>query len=140
MKVWQAKTKPVVVIGCSKACGTCIDKNANCSHWAHDGQCDNNPGYMRAMCPASCPSPSQQTGWTLTKAGGVKTPAGGCLDAAGQLPPSGAPVNWLRTAPCNATSTTQQFTYANNTLKSSDGRCLGVQSNWRWRVALFIVC
>uniref|UniRef100_A0A7S2EC20 Glutathione peroxidase n=1 Tax=Ditylum brightwellii TaxID=49249 RepID=A0A7S2EC20_9STRA len=31
-----------------------VDTHEGCSHWAEQGECDNNPGYMRANCQASC--------------------------------------------------------------------------------------
>ena len=60
------------------------------------------------------------------------TPSGDCLDSAGQLPAADAGLNWLRTAPCDSGSVTQQWVYENNMLKSRDGRCLGVESHWLW--------
>ena len=87
---------------------------------------------MHAMCPLSCPSTSNQRGWKLTSGGAVQTPAGDCLDTAGQLPSIGSGLNWLRTAPCAPGSETQHFTYVNNSIRAADGRCLGVESHWLW--------
>jgi len=133
MKIWQAQTLPAVVAGCGAGCPSmCVDQNPKCAVWAGQNQCEENPGYMRAVCPASCPSSSQQTGWKLTKSGQVVTPSGDCLDSAGQLPAADAGLNWLRTATCESGSVTQQWAYENNMLKSHDGRCLGVESHWLW--------
>ena len=30
------------------------DLNPNCEHWASNGECDNNPGYMLSNCAKSC--------------------------------------------------------------------------------------
>ena len=32
----------------------CIDSNAHCIWWAREGQCNDNPGYMRSRCKLSC--------------------------------------------------------------------------------------
>lgn len=32
----------------------CKDEQAACESWAKAGECENNPGYMRASCPVSC--------------------------------------------------------------------------------------
>lgn len=129
---WQAPTLPAVVAGCGPGCA-CIDKNVNCSRWAKQMQCVLNPGYMYAICPASCPSTSNQTGWNLRDDGSVLTPSGDCLDAAGQLPAKDAGLNWLRTRPCDSSVPTQQWTYAKHRLKSAaNGLCLGMMSHWLW--------
>jgi hypothetical protein len=136
LKTWQAETLPVVVAGCGGGCSAgCTNKNANCSMWAKKNQCEENPGYMHAMCPLSCPSASNQKGWKLSSDGTVKTPGGDCLDAAGQLPAADAGLNWLRTAKCDPDSPTQKWLHPNNTntLKSkANGLCLGVMSHWLW--------
>jgi len=31
-----------------------VDNHGVCSSWAEQGECDNNPGYMRTYCQASC--------------------------------------------------------------------------------------
>ena len=131
VRIWQAETLPVVVAGCGDGC-PCVNKNANCSMWAKENQCEENPGYMNAVCPASCPKTANTTGWKLTEAGLVETPSGDCLDAAGMLPPGPGGLNWLRTAACDPSSPTQKFSYADNELKSTDNRCLGVESHWQW--------
>jgi len=128
---WLAPTLPAVVAGCGTAC-TCVDKNVNCSRWAKEDQCNLNPGYMHAMCPQSCPSTANQSGWHLAADGSMVTPSGDCLDAAGQLPPKDAGLNWLRTRPCDPTAPTQKWTYADHQLKASNGLCLGVMSHWLW--------
>lgn len=128
---WQAATLPAVVIGCGPTC-PCVDKNANCSRWAQEDQCALNPGYMRAVCPASCPSSSNQSGWVLGADGSVATPSGDCLDAQGQLPAKDAGLNWLRTRRCDPSSRSQKWTYANGELKGSNGLCLGAMSHWLW--------
>lgn len=80
MKVWQAETIPAVVANCGASCSSqCVNKNVNCTTWAKDNQCTENPGYMRAICPASCPATSNQTGWKLTSAGSLETPDGAAL-------------------------------------------------------------
>jgi len=33
---------------------SCVDKNDECKHWGKAGECDINPKYMHAECPASC--------------------------------------------------------------------------------------
>ena len=83
VRIWQTETLPAVVAGCGGGC-PCVNKNPNCSTWAKQNQCEENPGYMNAVCPASCPKTSNTTGWKLTKAGLVETPSGDCLDAAGR--------------------------------------------------------
>ena len=129
---WQAPTLPAVVAGCGPGCA-CVDKNARCSRWAREEQCVLNPGYMHAICPASCPSTANQTGWELRGDGSVLTPSGDCLDAAGQLPARDAGLNWLRTRPCNASAPSQRWTYADHRLASvTSGRCLGMMSHWLW--------
>jgi len=128
---WQALTLPAVVAGCGPSCA-CVNKNVNCSRWAKEDQCTKNPGYMHAICPASCPTTANQTGWKLRDDGSVLTPSGDCLDAAGQLPAKDAGLNWLRTRPCDASVPSQQWTYANNELKASSGLCLGMMSHWLW--------
>ena len=30
------------------------DKNANCAHWADNGECEANPTFMMSSCAASC--------------------------------------------------------------------------------------
>jgi len=134
LKVWQAETLTAVVANCGPACSSqCVNANVNCTKWAKENQCTENPGYMRAVCAAACPSSSNQTGWALTPDGGVKTPAGDCLDAAGQLPAMDAGLNWLRTAKCNSKSKSQKFNYKDNQLVSvENGACLGVESHWLW--------
>jgi len=134
MKVWQAETIPAVVAGCSAGCSRqCVDQNSKCSRWAKDNQCVENPGYMRAVCPASCPQTSEQIGWKLTSDGGVQTPAGDCLDTAAQLPSVGSSLNWLRTRKCDPSSVTQRFEYQDHELVSNaTGMCLGVESHWLW--------
>jgi cyclophilin family peptidyl-prolyl cis-trans isomerase len=32
----------------------CVDADANCQSWAQAGECDANPGFMRASCMRSC--------------------------------------------------------------------------------------
>lgn len=66
--------------------------------------------------------------------GAVIAPSGKCLDTAGQLTPApGSGLNWLRTADCDASSSTQKWSYVNNTIKSTaSGQCVGVQSHWLW--------
>ena len=32
----------------------CMDKNSKCKHWAKNGKCKKNPGYMRPHCRNSC--------------------------------------------------------------------------------------
>ena len=32
----------------------CQDTNFQCRQFAGDGECENNPGYMRNFCEASC--------------------------------------------------------------------------------------
>lgn len=32
----------------------CVDRNAACTAWANEGECDANPNYMRAECARSC--------------------------------------------------------------------------------------
>ena len=32
----------------------CVDADANCRSWAQAGECDANPGFMRASCMRSC--------------------------------------------------------------------------------------
>ena len=46
----------------------------------------------------------------------------------------GSGLNWLRTKPCDGSSTTQKFTYdaTKATLTAQDGRCVGVESHWLW--------
>ena len=134
LKVWQAETLNAVVANCGAECSSqCVNGNVNCSMWAKENQCTENPGYMRAVCPASCPATSKQAGWKLTPSGGVQTPAGDCLDAAGQLPAKDAGLNWLRTAKCDPKSKTQKFDYKDNELVAVDsGACLGVESHWLW--------
>lgn len=34
----------------------CVNKHADCSYWAVQGECDNNPKYMRASCAPACQS------------------------------------------------------------------------------------
>ena len=131
LRSWQAPTLPAVVAGCGPSC-PCVDKNANCSRWAKERQCDLNPGYMHAICPASCPSTANQTGWRLGADGSVRTPLGDCLDAAGQLPAKDAGLNWLRTKPCEPGAASQKWTYAANQLQAASGLCLGVMSHWLW--------
>lgn len=137
LKSWQGITKESVVIGCGNGC-SCEDKNPKCREWAKQGQCQANPGYMSADCAASCPSTSNSSGWKLPQenadSGAVVTPSGKCLDTAGQLTPApGSGLNWLRTADCDASSTTQKWRYVNNTIKSTaTGQCVGVQSHWLW--------
>jgi len=31
-----------------------VDKNSNCSQWASNGECKNNPNYMLQNCAKSC--------------------------------------------------------------------------------------
>ena len=133
LKSWQDATLPAVVVGCGPTCA-CVDNNPKCSKWAKEGQCTANPGYMRAVCPASCPSFANQTGWTLRADGTVVTPTGDCLDADGQLPAKDAGLNWLRTKKCDPASSSQKWTYTNNQLQStsSSGLCLGAMSHWLW--------
>lgn len=131
LESWQAATLEAVVAGCGPTC-PCVDKNVNCSRWAKEDQCKLNPGYMYSMCPASCPSTSNQTGWKVGADGSVITPSGNCLDVAGQLPPKDAGLNWLRTKACDPSSASQKWTYSNNELKGSNGLCLGVMSHWLW--------
>ena len=123
VRIWQAET----AAGCGGGLRRRLplsdlrQQESNCSMWAKQNQCEENPGYMNAVCPASCPKTSNTTGWKLTKAGLVETPSGDCLDAAGMLPPGPGGLNWLRTAACDPSSPTQKkITYANDELKSSD--------------------
>jgi hypothetical protein len=30
------------------------DSNNNCAYWQESGECENNPGYMKANCITSC--------------------------------------------------------------------------------------
>lgn len=132
LKMWQATTLPAVVVGCGAGC-PCEDRNPNCSMWAHEKQCEENPGYMKSVCPKSCASSSQQTGWTVASSGQVKTPASDCLDSAGQLPAADAGLNWLRTAKCDDSKPSQRWSYTDGQLKSIDtGLCLGVMAHWLW--------
>ena len=32
----------------------CMDKKRKCKHWAKNGKCKKNPGYMRPHCRNSC--------------------------------------------------------------------------------------
>lgn len=32
----------------------CADDHAGCEVWAGAGECESNPGYMRATCAGSC--------------------------------------------------------------------------------------
>ncbi|CAL4135384.1 unnamed protein product [Meganyctiphanes norvegica] len=32
----------------------CIDQVSQCPEWAKDGECENNPVWMRPNCPVSC--------------------------------------------------------------------------------------
>jgi len=34
----------------------CVDENSGCAGWASGGECDKNPGFMKATCPVSCNS------------------------------------------------------------------------------------
>ena len=34
--------------------GACYDQHIECSQWAHDGECQKNPGYVLIHCPISC--------------------------------------------------------------------------------------
>jgi hypothetical protein len=33
---------------------TCVDEHENCAYWAKSGECDNNEGFMKVSCKASC--------------------------------------------------------------------------------------
>ena len=33
---------------------SCVDKNDNCGLWSNAGECDANPGYMKANCAKAC--------------------------------------------------------------------------------------
>jgi len=35
---------------------SCTDNNANCAHWASNGECQANPSWMLVNCPLSCGS------------------------------------------------------------------------------------
>ena len=64
----------------------CVNRNANCSKWAKEKQCEENPGYMRAVCPASCPSTANQTGWTITAAAADDKSGQGGQQVVGPVP------------------------------------------------------
>lgn len=43
---------------CPSTCGvcraTCLDRHVDCSNWARESQCFENPGFALATCPRSC--------------------------------------------------------------------------------------
>jgi hypothetical protein len=43
-----------IICPISAASAGCTDKNDNCSFWASQGECQNNPGFMHSNCPVSC--------------------------------------------------------------------------------------
>jgi cyclophilin family peptidyl-prolyl cis-trans isomerase len=42
----------------------CVDANANCESWAQAGECEANPGFMRASCMRSCDACAPRKGDT----------------------------------------------------------------------------
>lgn len=138
LRSWRDTTLPALTVGCGPSC-PCQDRNARCAQWAAAGQCSKNPGYMLAVCPASCPVSTNQSGWRLLDDGRVVTPRGDCLDAAGQLPGPGSGLNWLRTRPCGE-QPSQRWSWTptngTGTLRSlwprAAGPCIGAVSHWLW--------
>jgi ShK domain-like len=43
-------------LGAVLATGECVDTHEMCSHWAEQGECKTNDGYMLEACPCSCHS------------------------------------------------------------------------------------
>jgi hypothetical protein len=40
--------------GVAKQRSACEDTNVNCATWASIGECESNPGFMKAQCPVTC--------------------------------------------------------------------------------------
>ena len=45
---------PLLVATSAAGAAPLVDKNANCAHWADNGECESNPTFMMNDCAASC--------------------------------------------------------------------------------------
>jgi hypothetical protein len=48
------KASALVDLAASSDPADCADRDASCSGWAHKGECERNPGFMRATCMVAC--------------------------------------------------------------------------------------
>ena len=46
----------LLLLACARADADdeCVDTHGECDMWASQGECDANPGFMTAECPAAC--------------------------------------------------------------------------------------
>eukprot|EP00729_Bicosta_minor_P000100 gene100-10827_t len=140
MKVWQAETIPAVVANCGASCSSqCVNKNVNCTTWAKDNQCTENPGYMRAIWqlpaadsglnwlhPKKCNPKAKSQMFTYKNNQLVSSENGMCL---------GVESHWLWPQPmvslvgCGGAKTNVTL-HANGTLSSAAGfGCYGISNN-----------
>ena len=154
LKHWQAPNAPTLVVrgGCSQ--DGCRDDEEQCSKWAKDDQCLQNPGYMHQHCRKSCsrcdPKAFFDT-WAFRATGtgggggggGTLSPGGDlCLDTRGQLPGGHSGGNVMHVLPCDSAPLSNQnwtFNATGGVLQAPHAvgaPCLRVFDTWLWSVPI----